>query len=462
MNATTPNRTTLSPLDAIQRQISRAERDLIDQRTQIDDDEGMAVLFTGNHHDAFPRHLVVNNLLSPTEKTTWQVIRLSISDPNKPGATPRRNDVAAMVNCSPPTVTASKTMLRIRGWLTFCRSVRQGGRFVGDIFLLNDQPMSLQSTLEIDGSFVEFLESQLASKNQRLKTAAAETIKAVREMETGSQPTEVELMGTRIERAMSDNTHRSKIFAPVNAAFNDVNSAKLSEPSAFSDQSKNFATVELVKFDQNLFQRKNFAPVSKNFTPPEQEFFYSSGSSSFDNNNKYINTARVPVRGEQQKALISENDQAHDESLANHIEVKRRGRDGIGEDQERIWLQKYLPWLAYPAFDKYLTRLVAGKTNFLPVFWQKLKPLPNHSREDVALQILGHAAAWAHGWRDPIRDPVAYLHGLVERQKQGVLFLDDWALELKRCYGEKGTPYFTDSPEKMAWLRRMEEVSGGD
>jgi hypothetical protein len=432
MRMETKSKTSL-PMDAIQRQIARAERDLVEQRTQLDDDDGMAVLFTGNHHDAFPRHLVVNSQLSPVEKTTWQVIRLAISDPSRPGATPRRNDIAAMVNCSPPTVTTSKTMLRIRGWLTYCRSVRRSGRFVGDIYLLNDEPMSLQSTLEIDHSFVDFLEDQSQSKNQKIKIAASEVLQEIRNLSSSELPSELDRVGARVGRAMKDLYYnQSKNFAPVDEAEKSDFDANHGESSTYSDQSKKFATEEN---GENLNRSKNFAPVGK-------EIFFSQGSSSSFINNKYISTARVHTQGGQSINT------ADAESMANYLEIERRGRWGdFDHEREEAWVRKFLPWFAHEPFKPYVIWLFAGRANLMPVIWQKIKPLPKHSQELVIYQLLGHVAAWKHGWREPIRDSVGYLHKLVLLQSSNQLYPDEWALALKRCRDEGETLNFIDSPD---------------
>lgn len=432
MRMETKSKTSL-PMDAIQRQINRAERDLVEQRTQLDDDDGMAVLFTGNHHDAFPRHLVVNSQLSPVEKTTWQVIRLAISDPSRPGATPRRNDIAAMVNCSPPTVTTSKTMLRIRGWLTYCRSVRRSGRFVGDIYLLNDEPMSLQSTLEIDHTFVNFIEDQSHSKNQKIKIAASEVLQEIRNLSSSELPSELDRVGARVGRAMKDLYYnQSKNFAPVDEVEKSDFDANHGESSTYSDQSKKFATDEN---GENLNRSKNFAPAGK-------EIFFSQGSSSSFINNKYISTARVHTQGDQSINT------ADAESMANYLEIERRGRWGdYDHEREEAWVRKFLPWFAHEPFKPYVMWLFAGRANLMPVIWQKIKPLPKHSQELVIYQLLGHVAAWKHGWREPIRDSVGYLHKLVLLQSSNQLYPDEWALALKRCRDEGDTLNFIDSPD---------------
>lgn len=131
-------------LRKLMHQIDKAEQDLIKVRSgddALDQEDGMAVLFTGQWHDSFPRQLVLNQTLSANEKVCWQTIRLSISSPDRPGATPRRDQLASMINCSAPTVTTARTMLRVTRWVTFCKTVRKHGQFVGDIYLFHDRPL---------------------------------------------------------------------------------------------------------------------------------------------------------------------------------------------------------------------------------------------------------------------------------------------------------------------------------
>ncbi|HNG60120.1 MAG TPA: hypothetical protein PKZ52_09850, partial [Cellvibrionaceae bacterium] len=99
--------TTIAALDALKRQINRAERDLIEQRDGdgVEGDE-IALLFTGNWHDSIPRRIILSNAddgsqtLSPVERLTWMVFRVTINDHTKPGSMPRRADLASMIGCS--------------------------------------------------------------------------------------------------------------------------------------------------------------------------------------------------------------------------------------------------------------------------------------------------------------------------------------------------------------------------
>lgn len=439
----------LNDPDIIERQINRAEKELVDQRLYSEDDDGMAVLFTGNHHDSSPRYLVVNQELSPVEKITWQVIRLTINDPSRPGSTPRRAELASKINCSAPTLTVSRNMLRIQRWMTLCKTVRRQGRFVGDIYLLHDEPLSLNTTLQFDPQYVQFLESQVQSSTKRLREAAARALEDVEALTTSEEPVEKDLMINRLDRMftlgknMTDSTNQRKNLSLVEAEENEPklsNSLNVqSNTDANPHQSKNFAAVE-------THQRKNLSPVNddqrKNFALDEKKkISFASGSSSSFINNKYISNARGHAEGNQDPT-----------SLAAYLDIKRMGRWGDNHEVEVAWLHKNLPWLTNSHFTIYTSALTAGRQSCLPALYRKLKKLPMHSKELVIFQLLGATAAAIHGWREEIRDPIAYAHKLIVLQESNELVPDEWALEFMRCYHDQrgdSKPKFINSPDLL-------------
>ena len=441
------HKSTSPPLSVLERQIIRAEKDLIESRSQsLDDDGGTAILFTGNHHDSYPRHLVLNSELAPVDKVTWQVIRLSIVDPSRPGSTPRRDEIATMVGCSLPVVTTSRMMLRIRRWMTFCRSVRHVGRFVGDIYLLNDEPLSLQATLDLDATYIQFLEGQLQSSSKRHKQAAAEALREVERLQTGSQPSEVEVMSSRVNRAMSDASflnNQRKNFAPVQTLDSSQNQQDLVKSNAEIPQSKNF------NLDKSL-QNKNLSlDGKKNLASDGKNFLASPGSSSsYINNKKYITApARVnrddrdlPQNADDQATLKNHRDDRDDrddnEKTADSINAW--GRWGLKDDRmEMPWLEKHLPFLAYRPFEPWLLCLVAARSSVLPAIYRKTLHLTPEGRTIVLAQLLGKVVCSEKGFAERIRDPIAYTHKLVGLWETNQLVPDEWALELLRSYKDR-------------------------
>jgi hypothetical protein len=459
--------------DVINRQILRAEQELVRQRSlsSLDDDEGMAVLFTGNHHDAFPRYLVANRELSPVDKITWQVIRLTINDPARPGSTPRRDELAAAIGCSAPTLTLSRNMLRICRWMTLCKSVRHQGKFVGDIYLLNDEPLSLIATMDFDPGYVQFLEVQCESSNKRIRQAAALALSEIGALETFTPPGERDMFFTRLTREeinkqADDRTANNRTDTPNSASTTPYPHAE-SNQSGYGNRRKNLSPVEARQNQGNLRksalgkhqrknlsaeeinQRKNLSPVDKKISFPGEKNSFSGGSSGSSYiNNKYISTARVHARNDQQEPVDSEKSA----DLATYLEITRMGRFGLPEvEDEDRWIAKHMPFLSYKPYEKYVQLLHYGRASVLAAIHRKVVHLAPPAKDVVLAQLLGSVAAAHHGWREHIRDPVGYIHKLVQVHEQGGLVPDEWAMEFLRVWQgkEKAPPVFIDSPQLL-------------
>lgn len=260
----------LNSLDVLRKQIKRAEAQLIQSRTQAntgESDDEVGVLFAGNWHDSIPRRLIVDEELAPVEKTTWMVIRSTINSPQQPGSTPKRADLARSINCSPPTVSTSQAMLRIMRWMCQCKPVRHQGRFVGNILLMSDEPLSLATVLELDDSYIEFLEATArnGNRNSRMRKAAAEKLKEVDASRVDlRQPTQMELMAERTARGFG-GFKGATINMPNEA---DVGESA-AETSSSDSESAHLSFSNAVPVPQSIandlksrHQSKNFAPVT--------------------------------------------------------------------------------------------------------------------------------------------------------------------------------------------------------
>lgn len=433
----------LNDLAKLTRQIAKAESDLIEIRTgDIDEQEdGMAVLFTGQWHDSFPRQLVLNQTLSPLEKVTWQAIRLSIDSPSKPGSTPRREELAVMINCSAPTVTTARTMLRACRWITFCKTVRKQGRFVGDIYLLHDQPLSLESTLKIDTSYIQFLQQQTQTSSKRLRAIAGNILKEIDSLRNLIIPNELDVLADRLQQtAASIESYHSKNFALVGQrTYGNQNSRSEEKTNGDKHHSKNLSLDEKQDSADIFNHSKNFAMAdngqfltstgAKNFFPSR-----ARGSNSNFPNNKNIHIAQM-----------------HDEepSAANSTKADSRNPNPEGDPEKTFSLAiQHFPVLASNAIKKYVILTFQLKEYQLPVIQRMLNKLPEASRDDVLLQYVGRRAASYHGWaKGSLHNPIAFVGELVKLDKQGEFFPDEWALSLKKSIATNNEPDFWDSPE---------------
>jgi hypothetical protein len=449
-------------LAKLTRQIAKAESDLIEIRTgDIDDQEdGMAVLFTGQWHDSFPRQLVLNQTLSPLEKITWQVIRLSIDSPSKPGSTPRREELAAMINCSAATVTTARTLLRACRWITFCKTVRKQGRFVGDIYLLHDQPLSLESTLSIDTTYIQFLQQQTQTSSKRLRGIAGNLLKEIDSLQSLVIPNELDVIANRLQQTMEiDENHHIKIFSMVVRDNHDGISSPINNKTRNgAHHSKKLSLGESLESTDIVDHNKNFALVqseedtsltgARNFFPPR-----ARGSNNNFINNKYIHGAQA--RDYELKVANTKNTKKADDPNPNPK----------GDPEKTFTLAiQHFPLLASNAIKKYVILTFGNKEYQLPVIQRMLSKLPEANRDDVLLQYVGRRAASYHGWaKASLHNPIAFVGELIRRDKAGDFFPDEWALELKKSIATHKEPEFWDSPEfyRMSQLFADEDVRGG-
>lgn len=100
------------------------------------------LLFTGNVHDSIPRRLLLDTRLSPLDKMGWMMIRLYAQ--NNEGAVFPSYDELQLQLASPgkgkasrETVSRVLLMLRITGWLSLCKRVRDDKGRCGGISMLS-------------------------------------------------------------------------------------------------------------------------------------------------------------------------------------------------------------------------------------------------------------------------------------------------------------------------------------
>ncbi|EKS7771611.1 helix-turn-helix domain-containing protein, partial [Edwardsiella ictaluri] len=136
------------------------------------------LLFTGNVHDAIPRRLLLDPRLSPLDKMGWMMIRLYAQ--NNEGAIFPSYDELQLQLASPgkgkasrETVSRVLLMLRITGWLSLCRRVRDDkGRVRGNIYAQHDEPLTFRDAESLDPRFLDVVADACLSKNRTVSQTA--------------------------------------------------------------------------------------------------------------------------------------------------------------------------------------------------------------------------------------------------------------------------------------------------
>ncbi|HAV8496118.1 TPA: helix-turn-helix domain-containing protein [Escherichia coli] len=132
------------------------------------------LLFTGNVHDAIPRRLLLDTRLSPLDKMAWMMIRLYAQ--NNEGAIFPTYDELQLQLASPgkgkasrETVSRVLLMLRITGWLSLCKRVRDDkGRVRGNIYAQHDEPLTFCDAEAMDPRYLDMVAEACMSRNRTI------------------------------------------------------------------------------------------------------------------------------------------------------------------------------------------------------------------------------------------------------------------------------------------------------
>lgn len=129
------------------------------------------LFFAGNQQESIPAALFLDPSLRPVDRNLWVVLRLSLRSGN---AFPSYQDLEhTWCVGSRDTLSISYALLRLRGWITRCHTVRDPqGRYRGQIWVVHDEPSPLGEILELDPEYMAFFEGCRAHRSVRIKAAA--------------------------------------------------------------------------------------------------------------------------------------------------------------------------------------------------------------------------------------------------------------------------------------------------
>lgn len=136
------------------------------------------LLYMGNVHDAVPRRLLLDTRLSPLDKTAWMMIRL-YAQQNQGAVFPTYDELQQQLatpfngRASRETVSRVLLMLRLTGWLSLCRRVRDNrGRVRGNIYAQHDEPLLARDAETLDPTWLDTVGAACEHKNRTVSQTA--------------------------------------------------------------------------------------------------------------------------------------------------------------------------------------------------------------------------------------------------------------------------------------------------
>lgn len=181
------------------------------------------LLFTGNIHDSMPRRLILDQRLSPLDKMGWIIIRLHALS-NDGAVFPSYEELQLQLatpgkgKASKETVSRILLMLRITGWLSLCKRVRdEKGRVRGNIYAQHDEPLTFADAETFDPHWLKTVAEACLSNNRTISTTAKTIISEIRLDPTmNHHRSHLQMIEARLGSALSpDDLTRRASFAQV-------------------------------------------------------------------------------------------------------------------------------------------------------------------------------------------------------------------------------------------------------
>ena len=176
------------PVDNIIQQTLIKMQNRIEQKAQSSDlsNEQSGLLFLGNVHDAIPRRLFLDSRLSPLDKMAWVMIRL-YAQQNEGAIFPTYDELQSQLalphsdKASRETISRALLMLRLTGWLSLCKRVRDNsGRIRGNIYAQHDEPLGVFECEYFDPSWLDTIAQACSHSNKTIRLTAISILQSIK------------------------------------------------------------------------------------------------------------------------------------------------------------------------------------------------------------------------------------------------------------------------------------------
>lgn len=173
--------------DVIQRTLAKMQHRIV-QKSQSGEqaNEQSGLLFLGNVHDAVPRRLFLDSRLSPLDKMAWVMIRL-YAQQNDGAVFPTYDELQCQLalphsdKASRETISRALLMLRLTGWLSLCKRVRdKAGRIRGNIYAHHDEPLGLFDAEYFDPGWLDAVADACRHTNKTIRLTALTVLQEIK------------------------------------------------------------------------------------------------------------------------------------------------------------------------------------------------------------------------------------------------------------------------------------------
>jgi hypothetical protein len=170
-----------------------------------------ALMFLNTRYESFPVSLQQDAMISSNAKVIYNHLLIWAKDQRAhtdASLFPDYDWLIRATNLGRGTIASGLAQLRLQRYLTLHQRLRsEGGRFVGNDWILNDEPMAASDTLILDPNFIEFINECKNHRHNRIQGLAIAASKMMeRHIATADDPfrpvTQMEKIEMRQQAAM--------------------------------------------------------------------------------------------------------------------------------------------------------------------------------------------------------------------------------------------------------------------
>ncbi len=174
-----------------EREVSALVEQLLQARDRPADPGRETLLALGPWVEAAPMFLFLDPILDPYETRTYGVLWALLKDQGQQAVMPTYEEIMRLGNIrSRDRVARSITVLRITRWIVLLERARDSlQRNVGNIYVLNQEPMDFAAVLELDGEYMRFLRETAANhRSRRIRHLAQAALESLLRREDPTAP----------------------------------------------------------------------------------------------------------------------------------------------------------------------------------------------------------------------------------------------------------------------------------
>jgi len=403
-------------------------------------DEQGALLYFGNWQDPIPRLLILDRTLDASDVRLWAYLRTLFTQPGMPSVFPSYREIQQDLPMAKATLAGCISILRATRWITRCATVRDArGRFKGNIYALHNEPLNLADTLYLDDEYMAFLAKSTQHSYKRVRVIASAVLDTIRgrigeESDITASPTVLKQAEQRLLQAQSlHRMHTEENRSLLNCNWSAIGNTQ----------------TELLN-TKNLIPERSETEVIDNANPSSDSELGNNGEnlpsseSELGGNEENLPSSNSELGGNRGNSPGSDSELGGNNNLRTSIgsscssscffNKKTTTTHSTNIPRARETLEIKPGELILPS---------TLKPNERPLVIMQLERIPEEARQDVLDQLAG--ALNNKNRREPIRDPVAYLHrlcrcvlsGEFEQSSQGLAVKEQRVREAARVRREQ-------------------------